>query len=174
LHWWKSSSSFMNIHHIVLAYWMSYLCFFYFLSPLLVAHTQWQQMARYLYFLIQCVYISPSGHSPTVAGRDDVDNKNYGRVLKSCSCVTNDGGHIVATRTWRSHVLSPSSAADVREHALLCKSKLIMKISFTSMMDDFSNTSRQLLHRNNPSLKFSTGVPGISMWPFFWVMFSGA
>jgi len=62
------------------------------------------------------------------------------------SYVTNDGRHVVATMTWRSYILSPSSAADIRGHALLCKSKLIMKISSTSMMDDFNNTNKQLLH----------------------------
>jgi hypothetical protein len=39
-------------------------------------------MAGYLYFLLQCVCISSSGHSPTVASRNDVDNKNDGRGLR--------------------------------------------------------------------------------------------
>lgn len=38
-----------------------------------------------------------------------------------------------------------------------------MKISSTSMMDNFNNTNKQLLHLNNPGMKFSTGGPGISV-----------
>jgi hypothetical protein len=80
LHCWKSSS-FMNVPSYCACILNVIFVLFYILSHLLVAHTQWQQIAGYLYFLIQCVCISSTGHSPTVAGRNDVDNKNDGRGL---------------------------------------------------------------------------------------------